>query len=114
MPVYSRKGARDRAREKLVGAINCTIPSFTQDLRGINDKAIRHDVALAERHGFLGTLGVCEVSITLPEYLDFLRVVRDEVVISMPIEGELIPLSQIMPIRLSATNEPARPAPKGD
>jgi 4-hydroxy-tetrahydrodipicolinate synthase len=78
MPAYTRAEAREWAREKLVGAINCTIPSFTSDLRAINEKAIRHDAALAKEHGFLGTLGVSEVSITLPEYLDFLRIVRDE------------------------------------
>ena len=78
MPAYTRTEARDWAREKLVGAVNCTIPSFTGDLRGINEKAIRHDVALAKQHGFLGTLAVSEVNITLPEYLDFLRIARDE------------------------------------
>ncbi|RPE46745.1 4-hydroxy-tetrahydrodipicolinate synthase [Streptomyces sp. Ag109_O5-1] len=78
MPAYTRTEARDWAREKLVGAVNCTIPSFTADLRGINEQGIRHDVRLAQQHGFLGTLGVSEVSITLPEYLDFLRIVRDE------------------------------------
>jgi 4-hydroxy-tetrahydrodipicolinate synthase len=78
MPVYTRTEAREWAREKLVGAINCTIPSFTGDLRGINEKAIRHDTSLAKQHGFLGTLGVSEVNITLPEYLEFLRIVRDE------------------------------------
>jgi len=78
VPDYTRTEARDWAREKLVGAINCTIPSFTNDLRGLNEKAIRHDVALAKRHGFLGTLAVSEVNITVPEYLDFLRIARDE------------------------------------
>jgi 4-hydroxy-tetrahydrodipicolinate synthase len=78
MPRYTRTEARDWARERLVGAISCTIPSFTDDLRGINEAAIRHDVRLAKQHGFLGTLGVSEVSITLAEYLEFLRVVRDE------------------------------------
>jgi len=78
MPGYTRSEARDWARERLVGAISCTIPSFTRDLRGINEAAIRHDVRLAKEHGFLGTLGVSEVSITLPEYLEFLRIVRDE------------------------------------
>ncbi|MFF5078244.1 dihydrodipicolinate synthase family protein [Actinoplanes sp. NPDC000266] len=75
---YTRTEARDWAREKLVGAINCTIPSFTGDLLGINETAIRHDTRLAREHGFLGTLGVSEVSITLPEYLEFLRIIRDE------------------------------------
>jgi 4-hydroxy-tetrahydrodipicolinate synthase len=78
MAQYIRTEARAWAREKLVGAVNCTIPSFTGDLHGINERAIRHDVALARQHGFLGTLGVSEVNITLPEYLDFLRIVRDE------------------------------------
>ena len=78
MVVYSRDEARAWARKELVGAINCTIPSFSSDLQIINEKAIRHDVALAKQHGFLGTLGVSEVSITLPEYIDFLRIVRAE------------------------------------
>lgn len=75
---YNRMNARDWAREKLVGVVNCTIPSFTQDLGAINEKAIRHDTRLAIEHGFMGTLGVSEVSITLPEYLDFLRIIKDE------------------------------------
>ena len=78
MSGYSRSEARDWAREKLVGAVNCTIPSFTGDLRGINEAAVRHDVRLAKSHGFIGTLGVSEVSITLPEYLEFLAICKDE------------------------------------
>jgi len=78
MASYTRSEARDWAREKLVGVINCTIPSFTSDLTAINEKAIRHDTRLAVEHGFIGTLGVSEVSITLPEYLQFLRIIKDE------------------------------------
>ena len=78
MPAYTREEVRDWAREKLVGAVNCTIPSFTNDLRGINEKAIRHDIALAKQHGFIGTLGISEVTITLPEYLEFLRIAANE------------------------------------
>jgi 4-hydroxy-tetrahydrodipicolinate synthase len=78
MPAYTRAEARDWAREKLIGAVNCTIPSFTNDLRAVNEKAVRHDVRLAKEHGFLGTLGVSEISITLPEYLEFLRIAKDE------------------------------------
>ena len=78
MARYTRAEARDWARKTLIGAVNCTIPSFTNDLKGINEKAIRHDIRLAKEHGFLGTLGVSEVSITLPEYLDFLRITKDE------------------------------------
>ncbi|WGL52516.1 dihydrodipicolinate synthase family protein [Nocardioides sp. BP30] len=75
---YTRDEAREWARERLVGAVNCTIPSFTNDLKSINEAGIRHDVRLAKQHGFLGTLGISEVNITLPEYLDFLQIIRDE------------------------------------
>jgi 4-hydroxy-tetrahydrodipicolinate synthase len=78
MAPYNRDEARDWARQTLIGAVNCTIPSFTGDLKAINEKAIRHDIRLAKHHGFAGTLGVSEVSITLPEYLDFLRIAKDE------------------------------------
>jgi 4-hydroxy-tetrahydrodipicolinate synthase len=78
MTSYARDEARDWAREKLVGVVNCTIPSFTADLKAINEKAIRHDTRLAKEHGFIGTLCVSEISITLPEYLDTLRIIRDE------------------------------------
>jgi len=75
---YNRAEAREWAREHLVGVVNCTIPSFSGDLKTINEKAIRHDARLAIEHGFAGTLGVSEVNITLPEYLDFLRIIKDE------------------------------------
>lgn len=78
MASYKKHEAREWAKEKLIGAINCTIPTFTQDLSKINERAIRHDTKLAIEHGFLGTLGVSEVSITLKEYLDFLRIMKDE------------------------------------
>lgn len=78
MARYKRDEAREWAREKLVGVVNCTIPSFTTDLKRINEKAIRHDIRLAIARGFIGTLGVSEVSIALPEYLDFLRIMTDE------------------------------------
>lgn len=78
MAGYTRAEARDWARERLVGAVNCTIPSFTNDLTAINEKGIRHDIRLAKEHGFVGTLGVSEISITLPEYLDFLAIAKDE------------------------------------
>ena len=78
MSAYSRNEAREWARETLVGAINCTIPSFSTDLSALNEKAIRHDARLAIQHGFVGTLAVSEVSITLSEYLQFLRIIKDE------------------------------------
>ncbi|MGG7518355.1 dihydrodipicolinate synthase family protein [Allorhizobium undicola] len=78
MASYKKHEAREWAREKLVGVINCTLPSFSNDLTRLNEKAIRHDARLAIEHGFIGTLGVCEVSITLDEYIDFLAMIKDE------------------------------------
>ncbi|MFF5147929.1 dihydrodipicolinate synthase family protein [Streptomyces sp. NPDC013157] len=78
MARYTRAEARDWARENLVGVVNCTIPSFTNDLKKINETAVRHDARLAIEHGFMGTLGVSEVSIRLDEYLDVLRIIKDE------------------------------------
>lgn len=78
MAIYKKSEARDWAREKLVGAINCTIPTFTHDYSALNEGAVRHDARLAREHGFIGSLGVSEVAITLPEYLQFLRIIKDE------------------------------------
>lgn len=78
MARYAKSEARAWAKENLVGVINCTLPSFSNDLTRINETAIRHDTRLAIEHGFIGTLGVSEVSITLPEYIDFLRIMKDE------------------------------------
>lgn len=78
MANYTKQNARQWVRENLKGAINCTIPSFTQNLKSLNPAAIRHDVRLAKEHGFIGTLGVSEISITLPEYIDFIRIMREE------------------------------------
>ena len=78
MAGYTRGEARDWARERLVGAVNCTIPSFTADLTDINERGIRHDVRLAIEHGFLGSLAVSEVNITLDEYIRFMELMKDE------------------------------------
>ncbi|EZP71569.1 Dihydrodipicolinate synthetase [Sphingomonas paucimobilis] len=78
MARYTKNEARKWARETLVGTMSCTIPSFSGDLTRINEPAIRHDTRLAIEHGFIGTLGVSEITITLPEYLDFLRIMKDE------------------------------------
>lgn len=78
MANYTKSEARAWVRENLVGAINCTIPSFTSDLENINDKAIRHDIALAKEHGFIGSLAISEVNITRLEYADFMKIMKEE------------------------------------
>jgi 4-hydroxy-tetrahydrodipicolinate synthase len=78
MPAYARGEERDWARERLQGVINVIIPSFTSDLAGINERAIRHDVRKQLEHGFDGALLVSEVSITQDEYRDFCAIAADE------------------------------------
>jgi 4-hydroxy-tetrahydrodipicolinate synthase len=61
---YTRAEARDWAREHLRGVINVLIPSFTNDLRGVNEAAVRHDVRKQFEYGFDGALLVSEVVIS--------------------------------------------------
>jgi 4-hydroxy-tetrahydrodipicolinate synthase len=78
MAAYTKTESRVWAREKLIGAVNCTVPSFTADLLNLNEKGIRHDIALAKEHGFIGSLAIGEVSISLDEYIEFVRISKDE------------------------------------
>ena len=54
MASYNRDEARDWARDHLRGVINVVIPSFTNDLLGINEAAVRHDVRKQFEFGFDG------------------------------------------------------------
>jgi len=78
MASYPRKEARDWARENLKGVINVIIPSFTNDLKAVNEKAVRHDVRKQLEYGFDGALLVSEIVITLPEYRQFCEIAYDE------------------------------------
>jgi len=75
---YTRNEARDWAREHLQGVINVIIPSFTSDLLGVNEAAVRHDVRKQLEYGFDGALLVSEVAITQPEYREFCEIAADE------------------------------------
>ncbi len=58
--------------------INVIIPSFTNDLKGINEAAVRHDVRKQLEYGFAGALLVSEVTISQPEYREFCEIAFDE------------------------------------
>ena len=64
---YKRADARAWARENLVGCSAVTIPSYSADLKNLNEKGIRHDVGLAKEFGFKHTLLCAEVAITPEE-----------------------------------------------
>ena len=78
MASYTRDEARDWAREHLMGVINVLIPSFTNDLRHVNETAIRHDVRKQFDYGFDGALLVSEVAISQDEYRRFCEIAADE------------------------------------
>jgi 4-hydroxy-tetrahydrodipicolinate synthase len=78
VPSYRKHEAREWARERLRGVANVVIPSYTADLRGLNEAGIRHDIRLEIEYGFAGTLLVSETAITLAEYGQFFEWANDE------------------------------------
>jgi 4-hydroxy-tetrahydrodipicolinate synthase len=73
-----RSDLRAWARDRLVGCSAVTIPTFTSDLRRLNEAAIRHDVEHAIGLGYTYTLLCSEVAITPEENAEFTRWARDQ------------------------------------
>lgn len=78
MASYTRSEAREWGREKLNGVAQVTIPTMTSDFKRLNEKAVRHDVALAIEHGFIGSLAVSEVPLSVEEHDQFQQIMVDE------------------------------------
>jgi 4-hydroxy-tetrahydrodipicolinate synthase len=74
----TRSEAREWAREALRGVVNVIIPTFTADLRGVNESAIRFDVRREIELGFLGALLVAETATTADEYIRLMEWAVDE------------------------------------
>src|SRR3546814_3816557 len=70
--------ARELAWENLEGVANVVIPTFTGELKGLNEAAIRHDIRHDIKLGFAGTLLVSEVALTLEEYGQYCAWAGDE------------------------------------
>lgn len=77
MPKQQRKDARAWAREHLVGCSSVTIPSYSADLKRLNERAIRHDVERVVDLGFTYTLLCTEVTITPEENAQVTAWARD-------------------------------------
>jgi len=75
---YSRSEAKEWAAESWRGVCNVIMPSFTEDLRGLNERAIRHDVRRNIELGFWGALVVAECGTTPEEYTRLLEICVDE------------------------------------
>lgn len=75
---YTRAEAKSWARETFRGACNVIIPSYTSDLKSLNEAAIRHDVRRNIELGFWGALLVSEAGTTLDEMRRFMEIALDE------------------------------------
>jgi 4-hydroxy-tetrahydrodipicolinate synthase len=77
MPAYKKSDARAWARERLTGCSAVTIPSYSADLKRLNEAGIRHDIERAVRLGYRYTLLCSEVAITPEENAQFTAWARD-------------------------------------
>ncbi|MGA8707695.1 MAG: dihydrodipicolinate synthase family protein [Steroidobacteraceae bacterium] len=77
MAKYHRSDSRDWARQYLVGCSAVTIPSYSADLKRLNERGIRHDIELAIKLGYTYTLLCAEVAITPEENAQFTAWARD-------------------------------------
>jgi 4-hydroxy-tetrahydrodipicolinate synthase len=75
---YSRAEAKDWAAAHWRGVCNVIMPSFSSDLRQLNEAGIRHDVRRNIELGFWGALLVSECATTLEEYRRFMEIAVDE------------------------------------
>lgn len=73
---YKRGEIKERARATWHGACNVTIASMTNDFKGLNARAIEHDVKLAAKHGFWGSLIASESGLTCDEYIRFMEIAK--------------------------------------
>jgi 4-hydroxy-tetrahydrodipicolinate synthase len=78
MATYSKAEARDWVRSELTGVVNVIIPSYTNDLRSLNEAGIRHDVRRDIELGFRGALLVSETAMSTDEYVQFVEWAADE------------------------------------
>jgi 4-hydroxy-tetrahydrodipicolinate synthase len=77
MATYKKHEARAWAREHLVGCSAVTIPSYSADLKRLNEAGIRHDIDHAIALGYRHTLLCSEVAITPEENAQFTAWARD-------------------------------------
>ena len=66
------------ARENMRGVENTLFPSFTPDLRELDEEGIRHDVRQSIAHGFFSTMCATETGLTLEEAERFIAIAADE------------------------------------
>jgi dihydrodipicolinate synthase/N-acetylneuraminate lyase len=75
---YKKHEAKDWARQNWHGLCNVIIPSFSADLKRLNESGIRHDVRRNIELGYWGALLVSEAATTEAEYIEFMQIAVDE------------------------------------
>jgi 4-hydroxy-tetrahydrodipicolinate synthase len=78
MARYTKSEAREWVRSELKGVCNVVIPSYTADLRSLNEAGIRHDIRREIELGFKGALMVSETAVTNEEYQQMVEWSADE------------------------------------
>ncbi len=75
---YTRDETKDWARATMRGVCNVVLPSFSADLKQLNEAGIRNDVRRCRELGFWGSLAVSEAGTTNDEYVRFIEIAVDE------------------------------------
>jgi len=75
---HSRADAKEWAANNWRGVCNVIMPSYSADLRRLNEAGIRHDVRKNIELGFWGALLVSECGTTEEEYRRFMEIAVDE------------------------------------
>lgn len=75
---YSKRDAKAWAKNNWRGLCNVIMPSYSGDLRTLNEAAIRHDVQRNIELGYWGALVVSECGTSDDEYVRFMEIVVDE------------------------------------
>ncbi len=75
---YRKNEVKEHAQANWIGCCDVILPSFTNDLRSLNEAAIRHDVRRNIACGFWGALLVSECATTTDEYIRFMEIALDE------------------------------------
>ena len=78
MARYPDGEARAWALAELAGCCGCVMPTFTSDVRSLNEVAIRHDVRQEKALGMRAVLVVAEGGTTVEEFNRFTDVVVEE------------------------------------
>src|ERR1700742_3609696 len=75
---YTKDDAKAHAQAHWKGCCDVILPSFSADLKRLNEAAIRHDVRKNIENGFWGALLVSECATCLDEYISFMEIAADE------------------------------------